>query len=338
MPFASLVGHRRVTSLLARAIRRDSLPPSLLLAGPEGVGKRTLARAIAAALNCPTPSSGTGLEMDACGDCTVCRRIDRAAHPDVLTLVPIETGNILLDAVRDVVERTAYRPFEARRRVVIVDDAEGLVPAAQNALLKVLEEPPPATVFVLVTAMPDLLLPTVRSRCARLTLGRLSASDVAAVLTRACGMAAAEAARVAPLGEGSVVRALEVAAKDGARRRAAAHRMLEASAKARDARQRLALAREIQARDSAPPAEAREHLAGQLRLLGGLLRDLAVLNSGADRRMLANTDLEGELAALARSFDSARAAGAFTAVDRALVALDQNASPKIVADWLVLQV
>jgi hypothetical protein len=114
--------------------------------------------------------------------------------------------------------------------------------------------------------------------------------------------------------------------------------VLEGSARARDTRQRLALVKELLPKDSQTPGEAREQLAEHLRVMAGLLRDLAVLNSRADRRTLANTDLERELDALAGSFDSARAVSAFTAVDRAMVALDQNASPKIVADWLVLQV
>jgi DNA polymerase-3 subunit delta' len=338
MPLRNLVGHRRVSALLARAIAHGRVPPSLLLTGPDGIGKRTLARGLAATLNCLNPSSGDGLEIDACGTCSACRRIERDAHPDVLTIVAGDSGNIAVDAIRDVVERTAYRPFEARKRVVIVDDAEALLASAQNALLKTLEEPPPSSVFVLVTAFPDMLLPTVRSRCARLRLGRLTTAEVAEVLTDACRMKPAEAARVAPLGEGSVVRALEVAAKDGARNRATVRRVLEGSARARDTRQRLALVKELLPKDSQTPGEAREQLAEHLRVMAGLLRDLAVLNSRADRRTLANTDLERELDALAGSFDSARAVSAFTAVDRAMVALDQNASPKIVADWLVLQV
>jgi DNA polymerase-3 subunit delta' len=338
MPFRNLVGHRRVSALVARAIARGSLPPSLLLTGPEGIGKRTLARAIAAALNCPAPLGGETFEIDACGTCTVCRRIERDAHPDVLTVRPDEMGSIAVDEIRDVVERTAYRPFEARRRVVIVDDADALLAGAQNALLKTLEEPPPSSVFVLVTPRPDALFPTVRSRCATLRINRLAPADVARVLVRACRMNQAEAARVAPLGEGRVTLALQAAAKGGERSRAVARRVLETSARARDARQRLALVKDLLPRESQTPAEARDELGGHLRVLAGLLRDLAVLNSRADPRMLSNTDLEGELAALARSFDSARAVSAFTAVDRAMVALDQNAGAKVVADWLVLQV
>ena len=105
-------------------------------------------------------------------------------HADVLVIEPGESGSIKIEQVRDAIERTAYRPFEGRRRVVIIDDADAIVPQAQNALLKTLEEPAAASTFVLVTSRPDVLLPTVRSRCQRLRFGRLAPADVAAVLMR----------------------------------------------------------------------------------------------------------------------------------------------------------
>src|SRR3989442_2957511 len=85
MPFGSIVGHRRLVSLLSRAVARDTVPPSLLFAGPRGVGKRRLALAVAEALNCLAPGSGAAIRRDARGTRAACRRIDRGDHPDVLT-------------------------------------------------------------------------------------------------------------------------------------------------------------------------------------------------------------------------------------------------------------
>src|SRR5207253_11036401 len=112
------------------------------------------------------------LPLDACGACAACTRIARGVHSDVLIVEPGDTGSIRIEPVREVIERAAYRPFEGRCRVVIIDGADALVAAAQNALLKTLEEPPPSSVFILVTAHPDALLPTVQSRCQRLRFGR----------------------------------------------------------------------------------------------------------------------------------------------------------------------
>ena len=192
MPFRTIVGHRRLLTLLSRAVARDTLPPALLLAGPAGVGKRRAAVAIAEALNCLKPqqdvvSGSAGLmrrrfARDACGECPACRRIQRGVHPDVIVIEPGDMGSIKIEQVRDVIDRADYRPFEGRRRVVIIDEADALMPAAQNALLKTLEEPPSASMFVLVSSIPDALLPTVRSRCSRLRFAALSTSEVTEVL------------------------------------------------------------------------------------------------------------------------------------------------------------
>ena len=97
------------------------------------------------------------------------------------TIAPGDTGTIKIDEIRDVLRQVGFRPFEARRRVVIVDDAEALGREAQNALLKTLEEPPPGSMIILVTAQPGLLLDTVRSRCPTVRFGPLDVAD----LTRA---------------------------------------------------------------------------------------------------------------------------------------------------------
>jgi DNA polymerase-3 subunit delta' len=158
MPFNQVVGHRRLVALLARAVDRGSLPPSLIFAGPSGVGKRLAAVATAQLLNC-TNRAGRSPDIDACGVCAACTRIGRGVHSDVLTVEPGDSGSIKVDQVRDIVDRAAYRPFEGRCRVVIIDGADALVPVAQNALLKTLEEPPSLSIFILVTAQPDVLLP-----------------------------------------------------------------------------------------------------------------------------------------------------------------------------------
>src|SRR5919198_2368974 len=204
MPFRDIQGHRRLIDLLARSIHRGTLPPSLMFAGTSTSGARSAAIAVAQALNCVNPSNA-----DACGVCAACTRIARGVHPDVPIVEPAETGLIRVDQVRDVIDRAAYRPFEGRRRVVILDDADALLPEAQNALLKTLEEPPAASTFVLVTSRPDLLLPTVISRCQRLRFGRLSPSDVAAVLIREHGYTETDAHAAASVSDGSVGLALE---------------------------------------------------------------------------------------------------------------------------------
>jgi DNA polymerase III subunit delta' len=347
VPFRTLVGHRRLLTLLSRAVARDTLPPALLLAGPPGVGKRRAALAIAEALNCLKPQDGvvsglsrtdTGGEFarDACGECPACRRIQRGVHPDVIIIEPGDMGSIKIEQVRDVIDRADYRPFEGRRRVVIIDEADALMQAAQNALLKTLEEPPSASIFVLVSSIPDALLPTVRSRCSRLRFPALSTSEVTEILKRDHGYSEQDARAVAVDAEGSVGLALQAESADLVDAREGAQRLLDYTARAGDPSRRLDAAREVTARKSTSVGE-RDQLAACLRALGSLLRDVSILAAGGDRNLIGNTDLESQLASLATSFDGRRTASAYAAVDEALAALERNASPKIVADWLVLQ-
>jgi len=298
-----VAGHRRVAELLARSIRDDSLPPSLLFTGPSNAGPRDTAIAAAQALNCQSPVTGQQSPViDACGVCSACTRIARRIHPDVLIVEPGDSGSIKIEQVRDVVERTAYRPFEGRRRVVIIADAETMVPAAQNALLKTLEEPPPSSVFILITSLPDQLLPTVRSR-----LIRLSFADAGRAETDEDSREVAE--RVLA----------EVAATDNPGRR------LQAAAQ------------ELHPRPGMDPARNRQQLSSQLRAMASLLRDAAALATGAPDELLTDAEQRPALERLAKVFRGDRAIRAFAAIDRALAAVDANAGVKAVADWVVLQ-
>jgi DNA polymerase-3 subunit delta' len=337
MPFRDVFGHRRLLGLLARSVRRQSLPPSLILAGPSGVGKRLVALATAQALNCTNPVAGAGdLEIDACGACPSCTRIARGVHPDVLVVEPGDSGSIKTEQVRDVIDRAAYRPFEGRRRAVIINEADALVPPAQNALLKTLEEPPALSVFMLVTSRPDVLLPTVRSRCPRLRFRPLGPLEIAAALV-ARGLPEAEARAVAATADGSLGRALEARAGDLVEIRDLAGDVLAHVAGARTAGQRLEGAKALLANTGGGGAADREQLASHLRAMASLLRDVEVLATGASEHVLANADVRPVLDRLAAAYDGDRGLQAYAAIDRALVALERNAATKIVADWLLLQ-
>jgi DNA polymerase-3 subunit delta' len=348
VPFRDIVGHQRILTLLSRAVARDTLPPALLLAGPAGVGKRRTALALAAAVNCleprtmadpsaEAPGARADLERDACGECASCRRIARGVHADVVLIEPGDTGTIRIEPVRDVIDRAGYRPFEGRRRAVVIDEADALVVPAQNALLKTLEEPPAASIFVLVSSLPDALLPTVQSRCPRLRFGPLSAAEIAEALMRDHGYAEADARAAAADADGSIARALAAESADLSDARDAARRLLEQAARSTDPARRLDLVKTLAPSARGTPAAEREQMAACLRALESLLRDVGLLAIGGDRRVLANADLAVQLEPLTRSFDGDRSTRAYLAVDQALVALERNASPKIVADWLVLQ-
>ena len=306
MPFSDVIdrgthaGHRRLVGLLARSVHRGTLPPSLIFSGPAGAGKRLTAIATAQAINCLSPR-GEGESYDACGTCAVCTRIARGAHPDVVIVEPGDSGSIKIEQVRDVIDRAGYRPFEGRRRVVIIDEADAMASSPQNALLKVLEEPPPSSVFILVTARPDMLLPTVQSRCQRL---RFQLADQ--------GPSDPESREVA-------------------------RRVLERAAASDEPRQRIEAAKDLLVNTGAGGREDREQLASHLQAMASLIRDIELLSSRGSALRLANPDVQPEIERLMKAYRGTRGLSAFESVDRALEALDGNASVKIVADWLVLQ-
>jgi len=347
MIFREIIGHRRLTTLIARAIERESLPPTLMFAGPSGVGKWAVARATAQAVNCLDPvkshlRQGSGgqadgeLAVDACGKCRSCDRIARGVHVDVLMLEPDDRASIKIDVVRDMLSKISYRPFEGRRRVVLIREADALEPEAQNSLLKSLEEPPPGTMFILTTAVPGALLPTVRSRCMRLRFGRMTAAEVAAGLVRDHEYSDADARAAAPLADGSLGQALALIDSDLSMFRDLAMGLLRNSAGRTDAQSRVQAAGPLHT-GSSKKERTRADVAIVLRLMASMLRDLEAINAGADRAVLANPLLSGDLEGLARAYSGDRARTAFGAVDRALMALERNAGIKVVTEWLAVQ-
>jgi len=340
MPLQDIHGHRRLLELLAGAIGRRSLPPALLFDGPAGVGKRTTAMAVAQAVNCvrPVPFRGAAQGgLDACGACPSCRRIARGSHPDVVLVEPEESGSIKIGTIREeVLQKTGYRPFEGRSRVFVVDEADALVFEAQDALLKTLEEPPAGSIFILVTSQAETLLPTVRSRVYRLRFGRLSEEEVVRVLREQHGVAEAEARVAAALSDGSVGRALAAQGGALAEARESAAGLLKSVASNRPA-QRAEGAKILLAGPRSSTAD-RATLADRLRAAASMVRDLGILSSRAEDAWLANGDIREQLESLGPAFAAGRVLRAFASIDRALWALDRNASPKIVADWVAFEI
>jgi DNA polymerase III subunit delta' len=333
VPFRDLKGHRAQITLLARAIAREALPQSLIFAGPDGVGKRLVAIAVAQRLNCLTTTSAT----DACGTCSACRRIANATHPDVVVVPPASK----IDVVRERTQAAAYRPFEGRCRVFVFDDADTLAPVAQNALLKTLEEPARSSRFILVTARPDGLLPTVRSRCPQLRFGRLHVDDVTELLVAQQGLSAVAARELAFAADGSPGRALADASALGESVRALAERVVAAAEASPVERLRVAAALaepDKKARKAGAPrgANDRELLRERLDAIGVVVRDLGIEAAGGDARWQSRPPA-APLAALAKRLGPARLARAYATVEEARQALDRNVSFKTVADWVALE-
>lgn len=205
-----ILGQERVLSYLKTAWRQGRLAHAYLFLGPEGVGKASVARAMAAALNCAQPLP----EDDACGDCPSCRRLKAGTHPDFLVIAPTTEAlhpQIKIEYIREFRRLTAYPPLGGGWRVALIKPAEALTAqndAAANALLKTLEEPPERNLIILAATVEGDLLPTVVSRCQKLPFAPLPSALVAGELERRRNLAPPQAALLAALSGGSLGRAL----------------------------------------------------------------------------------------------------------------------------------
>ena len=183
MGFEALLGNERLKENLTGSLRRGHISHFYLISGPEGSGKHTLARLLAAAILC-------GKEAAPCGGCTACRKVFGGNHPDFITVTDPEHKNIAVKIVREVRDDMFIRPNEADHKIYLF--AQDLGTEGQNALLKVLEEPPSYGVFMLLVDNPEKILPTVRSRCTELSLKALPDAALKNALRQKFPDAAAE--------------------------------------------------------------------------------------------------------------------------------------------------
>ena len=208
--FDAFIGQRLPVRLLQQFMRNGTIPHALLFTGISGIGKLTMAKTFAMALNCrqnpPDHPQDTIGEEPPCGKCPTCIKISNQRHPDVITLKP-QKGTLRIDQIRNLLGTLAMKPFSAEHRVVIIDEAQALTPGAGNALLKVLEEPPPDTIIILINVQKSDLLPTIVSRCRHIHFQPLCPEDLATLLSHHQGLAPEQATIIANLAGGSYEKA-----------------------------------------------------------------------------------------------------------------------------------
>jgi DNA polymerase-3 subunit delta' len=338
--FDSITGNERVKEVLKRMIVAGRLPGALLFAGEEGIGKKLFALEVARALNCRSLIDG-----QACGECAPCRRILKinyppaseaeewkqiiwTDHPDV-GLVVAPKRVLRVDQMVHIQREANYRPFEGKARVFLIDDAEKLNDASANALLKILEEPPPSSLLILITSRPAMLLPTIRSRCQMIRFSPLQASEIEQYLINNDLDDPSVAQLRARASGGSLGRAMSGDVGSFSEQRKAMLTVLNSIVK--EDRVRL-----LRSAEELNEAQYKEEFEERLDLLEALIRDSWMLTLGVDANRLVNADLVDQLAAIAKRLDPAKAADWILQIEEMREQLAVNINRKVATDALFM--
>ena len=322
MSFSDLTQQLAVAAQLQRSLQGGRLAHAYLFTGPRGSGKETVAAALAKALNC------TETEHDSCDRCDSCRRVDEGVHPDVYWVRPEKKSRrIGVEQIRALEKAVNLKPSMARVKVGIIVDADCLSEEASNAFLKTLEEPPAQTVIVLLSAEPQRLLPTILSRCLKLSFGPT-------------------APRAPSPHQEKLLPLLAQLATPGQSKIAAAYRLLTGvTALLQEIRKPIAERLEAEAdldRYEGLEPDARERLEAQLaarikgeyRAARGLVleelyswfADLLLCVQGADEQLLEHRDMIGGLRRAAAGLNYERANANLEAIEQARESLSRNIS------------
>ncbi|KGM43293.1 hypothetical protein JY97_08185 [Alkalispirochaeta odontotermitis] len=308
----------------------------------EGVGKERMAVALAMACNCAANREGSESEnTDArlsdrlenrrsfttqpCGSCNSCRKIESNIHPDIIRLKP-SGPFIKIDQIRVLCQTLAMKPYEAGVRVVIISDAQALNPAAGNALLKVLEEPPARTVLILIATHTSDLLPTIVSRCQPVRFNPISRANLESVLVRDHGLDAADATIIAAMAAGSVSRALRMYRSQWIKRRNWLITEME-SLSTGSLNRLLAFGNQL--------AAQKDDLPDALEVLKSWLRDLVIAKLHPDR--IVNRDLDSKLLQLSPKMSLPSLLSKFETIQSTQNAIQAGTNIRLAMESMVLK-
>ncbi len=321
MDFKSVLNQTAVKPILTRTANRNQLPNSYLFCGPEGVGKWATALALTAYLNCTARG-----DDDSCGACPACRQIQKLQFPNLYIAVPTppskseseETENYLeilgqkiaepysliggqrqmsipVATVRQMRRDLSHKAPQSGTRVVIIEQMDRMLTTSADALLKLIEEPPRSTLIIITTARPEKLLPTIISRCRKIRFGYLPEAEISAYLKDRTDLSEARSALLARLGRGSVGRALYLAGDDHEQDREVAKLAFKG----------MFLSSSVdliaESADLLPYGD-RFRINRIMNVWQTLFRDLILLRSGEETRLLINIDFAAELGKIA-AFD-----------------------------------
>lgn len=199
------IGHKQQKNILTAAFRQDNLPHAFIFSGLARIGKKTVALEFVQDIFCQNKT----LQGESCGKCYACHAIQELVFPDLTLITPEESGKeIKLEQIEQLIERLSLKSYNNYYKVGIIDEAHLMNIHAQNALLKTLEEPKGKTVLILITAYPERLLPTIRSRAQSLKFAAVPKEEIEKYLIN-LGTTKEQAKEITLLSSGQIGRAIE---------------------------------------------------------------------------------------------------------------------------------
>ncbi|MBF0120932.1 MAG: DNA polymerase III subunit delta' [Desulfobacterales bacterium] len=208
MGFESIKDQKSAITHLNSFLKKATVPHALIFTGPNGVGRCTVAKFFAMALNCREKWSEENVKYP-CGVCQSCRKIQTDNHPDIIFIEPVGMSIKILQ-IRNMMEVLAMKPYEAQKRVVIISDAQAMNLESSNALLKILEEPPERTHLILICREISELIPTIISRCQHIRFGPISKKNIEKLLIEKNDIKTEKASVISIMANGSIGKALSI--------------------------------------------------------------------------------------------------------------------------------
>jgi DNA polymerase-3 subunit delta' len=322
MSFSQIVGHQKQVEIVRQALNHGRLHHAYLFAGMEGVGKKTIALDLAKAIHC---SAAAG---DFCGECADCARIQDGNHPDVRIIEPLAgKKEISIQQIRELEKELNFRSFSGKKKIAILDPATLMNLSAQNALLKTLEEPPRDSLLILIAANGGTLLPTLRSRCLRISFGPVARDLISGFLVSRKGLAAETAEFLAAMSLGSLGAVVSIDTQELLERR----------------REWVRLISGLRAGDYRAATDAAEALAGSkedsLRFLEWIeswFRDLLAYSVTRNPQDVVNTDMLLQIQQQSATADCERLFSRIAEAKAAVGGIQRNLNRRMVIEDLLL--
>jgi len=307
MRLADILGHQKPLAIINAYIEGSGFSGGFIFSGPEGIGKRMVAKMVAQELNCAAQGDRP------CGSCDSCRKIEKSEHPD-LHIIENGEAQIKIEDIRNILREASFRPYEGAMKVFIIDNAHKLNTEAANSLLKILEEPPASTLIILITHKPQNIIKTVLSRCKMIKFHSLVRAELESVLIKNYSLDKLSAHFLAYYAEGRLGLALKL--KDS----------LQLQEKNKIFDSFVLSAKPL---DRNLMAQNKEQLRFSLNILASWFRDLYLLKAGLRDKEIIHLDRQDDLLKLIPKYSFKQLDDIMATISESTLYLERNINSKL---------